>query len=93
MELKEEGIIRELARQIQEMRKDGGLTPGDAIKIYFKTENAVLKNTVTKWQKNLGNDISAKTIEFVGAAKDGLLVDRHFKIEGEDIWIGIIKVD
>jgi len=89
-ELKE-GNMRELSRIIQEMRKDGGLTPGDAIKIYFKTENAVLKNTIGKWQENLNNDVGAKSIEFVGAVKDGLLIDRHLEIENQEIWIGIIK--
>ena len=91
-ELKEEGAIRELARQIQEMRKDGGLTPGDAIRVYFKIENAVLKNTITKWQKNLSNEVGAQKIEFVGTIKDGLLIDRHFKVEDKDVWIGIVKI-
>ncbi|MEK9170732.1 MAG: class I tRNA ligase family protein, partial [Patescibacteria group bacterium] len=87
-ELKEEGAIRELARQIQEMRKDGGLTPKDSIKLYFKIDSAGLKDIVEKWQKNLSNEVGAQKIEFVGKAKDGLLIDRHSK----DIWIGIIKM-
>ena len=89
--LKEEGVIRELARTIQEMRKDGGLKPDDAIKIYFKTGAADLKNTIEKFEKNLGDAVGAKTIEQVGGAKDGFLIDRHFKVDNQDIWIGILK--
>ncbi len=87
-ELQEEGIIRELARQIQEMRKDGGLISKDSIKLYFKINDAGLKDIVERWQKNLSSKVGAQKIEFVSAVKDGLLIDRHNK----DIWIGIVKV-
>jgi len=90
-ELREEGLIRELARLIQEMRRDANLTPGDLIKIYMKLD-AGLKNIISRSQKTLSALVGAKTIEFAGAVKDGLLVDRHFKIENKNIWIGIIKV-
>ncbi|MDP2638879.1 MAG: isoleucine--tRNA ligase [Candidatus Azambacteria bacterium] len=91
-ELKEEGDIRELTRVIQGMRKDGGLMAGDIIEVYFKVENSVLEHALEKWQKHLLNNIGAKKIELVGAVKEGLLVDRHFKIGGQDVWIGIQKL-
>jgi len=87
-ELQEEGTIRELARQIQEMRKDGGLISKDSIKLYFKIDDAGLKDIVEKWQKNLSSEVGAQKIEFVSAVKDGLLIDRRNK----DIWIGIVKI-
>jgi len=87
-ELREEGLIRDLARQIQGMRKDGGLTPKDAIMVYIKG-GADLKKIVSKLQKTLISEVGAKKIEFVGVVKDGLLIDRHFKMENEDVWIGI----
>lgn len=90
VELKEEGLIRELARQIQGMRKDGGLTPKDAITIYMKGE-ADLKKIVLKSQNTLISEVGAKKINFVGAVKDGLLVDRHFKIENKNFWLGIAR--
>ncbi|MCX6813790.1 MAG: class I tRNA ligase family protein [Candidatus Azambacteria bacterium] len=91
-ELKEEGIIRELTRQIQDMRKDGGLISRDSIKLYFKIDYAGLKDIVERWQENISNEVGARKIEFVGSVKDGLLVDRHFKVEDKDVWIGIIKI-
>ncbi|OGD24816.1 hypothetical protein A2819_01065 [Candidatus Azambacteria bacterium RIFCSPHIGHO2_01_FULL_40_24] len=90
-ELKEEGIVRDLTRQIQEMRRDGGLAPKDFIKIYFKINDADLGNTVKKQQENLMTSVDAKAIEFIGAIKNGLLIDRHFKLENQPIWIGIQK--
>jgi len=91
-ELKEEGVIRELARTIQEMRRDGGLVPKNSIKIYLKLDSG-LKNAADRSQKTLCALTGAKAIEFTGAVKDGLLVDRYFKLEGKDAWVGIIKIN
>lgn len=91
-ELKEEGQIRELARQIQEMRRDGGLVPGDSIIVYLKIDDERSKEVVFKWQKNLMSDTGAKTVEFVGAVKDKFLIEKEFKGENGSIWIGLIKV-
>ena len=90
-ELKEEGTIRELARQIQEMRRDGGLYPKDSIIIYFNTEDKYLKEIILRWQKNLTTNVGAENLEFIGNIKDELLIDRHFEIENKDIWIGLTK--
>ncbi len=42
-ELKEEGLVRELARQIQEMRKEAKLTKDDSIILAFQTRTDSLK--------------------------------------------------
>ncbi len=91
-ELKEEGGIRELARQIQGMRKDAGLTPKDLIAVYFKIDDKNLKEIVLRRRKDLVKEVGAKSVQFVGTVKEGLLIDRHFEIENQSIWIGIIKI-
>jgi len=88
-ELKEEGLIRELTRTIQEMRRDGGLTTKDSISVFVKIDDKGLKETIERFQKTLAYSVNAKKIEFVGTVKDGLLIDRHFKVEDKDVWIGI----
>ena len=90
--MKEEGIIRDLARQIQGMRKDAGLAPKDSVVVYFKIDDKYLEAIVLKRQKNLAKEVGAKNIQFVGAVKDGMLIDRHLKLENKPIWIGINKV-
>ena len=93
-ELNEEGLIRELTRQIQGLRRDGGLTSKDFISVFVKIDNKGkgLKETIARFQKTLADSVNAKKIEFVGAIKNGLLIDRHFKIEHKDVWIGIVKI-
>jgi len=91
-ELKEEGIIRELTRQIQGLRRDGGLKPKDLIIVYVKIEDEKLKTTAKRFQKTLAKSVNAKSIEFTAAVKDGLLADHHFELEGQPIWIGVKKI-
>lgn len=91
-ELKQEGIIRELARQIQRLRRDGGLVPEDLIAVSIKVGGKELKETIERFQKALTESIGAKSIEFSGAVGDGMLVERHFELENQEIWIGIVKI-
>jgi isoleucyl-tRNA synthetase len=42
-ELKEEGMVRDIVRAINQLRKDQGLTPKDKIKIVYATDSVVLK--------------------------------------------------
>jgi len=42
-ELKKEGVIRELIRQINDLRKKTGLTIVDRIEVYYQTENELAK--------------------------------------------------
>ncbi len=91
-ELREEGLVRELARQVQGMRKDADLTPKDLIAVYFKIDDKNLKDIILRWQKDLSKEIGAKSVQLVGTVKDGFLIDRHFEIENKPIWIGIEKI-
>ena len=91
-ELKEEGIVRELTRQIQGMRKDAGLTPSASINVYLKIDDKYFKEIIIRWQKNLMFDTGAKTVEFTGTIKNGMIIDKHFELENKPIWIGISKV-
>ncbi len=56
-ELKDEGFARDIARHIQTMRKELGLTKDNAIEIYYDS-NEVLNNLIEKW----GDYIKVKTI-------------------------------
>ena len=91
-ELKEEGTIRELTRQIQGLRRDGGLIPKDSITVFIKVEDEELKKVAKRFQKTLAKLINAKSVEFVAAVIDGLLADRHFELDNRPIWIGIKKL-
>ncbi|HPI67379.1 MAG TPA: class I tRNA ligase family protein [bacterium] len=52
-ELKEEGILRELVRTINNLRKESGLTIADRIKIYYQTDDELVKRVLEKYAVEL----------------------------------------
>jgi isoleucyl-tRNA synthetase len=61
-ELIEEGLYRELIRNIQAFRKKQGLKFGEKISLSFQTDSHELKKVITKNKKELMQDISAAII-------------------------------
>ncbi len=67
-ELKEEGIVRELARLVQDLRKKANLKPGDKVTLFIEVGDfieVVLKRNV----KQFGKEINASTVEFKRTTK------------------------
>lgn len=58
-QLREEGVVREIIRQIQQMRKKAGLTPRDQISITYEAESA-LDNIVKRNRKTILSETGAK---------------------------------
>ncbi len=87
-ELKEEGIIREIVRQIQQMRKKAGLKPQDKILIqYFGSES--LNKILTK---NRGFILEeTKAIDFLLGKKPKKVfnIEEKIKIEQQELWLAI----
>ena len=85
-ELKEEGQVREVIRQIQEMRKKAGYKPKDKISVqYFGTEEL--------------NKILAKNKPFIlkeTKAKDFRLskkpIGQEIKVDQKKLWLAIKKI-
>lgn len=62
-ELKEEGIIRELIRQIQEERKLHNFNPKEAVKIILVVEKEEIKALLQRWYSYLQKETLAQQIE------------------------------
>ena len=87
-ELKEEGLARELERQVQELRKKFGFRVEDLIDLYYNTSDASLEMAlVNKFDRK-------KT--YTMQIKKELEVETDFEaqmeIEGKKIWFGIVKI-
>jgi len=89
-DLKEEGLVREVIRQIQEMRKQVLLKPKDKITIKYQGDKDVQeilsrnKNSILK--ETLAKDFSLKTTD-----KEKFKVEKEIKIENMSLWLGIIN--
>ena len=88
-ELKAEGILRELARTIQELRQSSACVPKDKIEIHISGApdiEAIVKNG----QAALCQDINAKNILF--GKSDRFDSEIETKIDSSKVWIGLKKI-
>jgi len=86
-ELKEEWIIREITRQINNLRKEMKLTVRDKIEIYYQTESDEISKIIEKNLEILKKQTLTKRIERTEKSSQDR---REIKIENEKIYL-IIK--
>jgi len=83
LELKQEGILRELIRTINQMRKKAGLTIADRIEIKYHTQDKLTQQVFIKFKNELLTQTLADKIEEAG---EGL---EKIKINGVEVGIQI----
>ena len=88
-ELREEGWIREVVRNVQEMRKDLGLRPIHKIRLQFVADPD-FSNVLDRWRKFIGAETGAKTLQAGG--KKIFSAERELSFDGHEVWLGIRKV-
>ncbi len=89
-DLKEEGMIRELVRNIQLMRKLGNLSPKDKILVYF-LGNEKMNEVFLKHKNEILKEALIK--DFVCEKEEkGVLAKKEILIEGEKMFLAIKKV-
>lgn len=92
-DLKEEGIIREVIRNVQQARKDAGLEVDDRIYLSLTSVNAKITTILSK--KRFINEISKETL--APHINDKLIKDYSYvtvaKVEGQEIEIKITKLN
>lgn len=86
-ELKQEGLSREIVRQIQSLRKKADYNLDDRIKVYYQTSDADLEAVVDKFNQYIGTEVLAEK----GLINKKGKVDQEadFEIEDQQIWLGV----
>jgi len=91
-ELQKEGLLREIGRHMNEMRKIARLTPSDHVEVMVATADSMLRQVIKEFQKQLRKAVIAQSV---------LLVDTRAEMEWshevelenhEKAWIGMRKV-
>ena len=88
-ELVQEGLVRDIVRRIQSMRKDANLEYTQNIEIYFKGNEAVTE-AMTKWSEFIKTETLAKIIK-AGTKKEGITTE--WDIDGTQLTLTIIPLD
>lgn len=79
-ELKKEGLVREIIRAINQMRKDRGLTISDKVVVRYQTDDALLASAFKDFASEIKSSVLAEKLESVAdfdlpaAAIDGRAV-------------------
>ena len=89
-ELKEEGLARELVRQVQQMRKEASFVPSDVISIMYQVSSSEREKIFKNWGKYIKQETNSKSLE---PYKEGEKFDlkKEINLEGEKINVGIIR--
>jgi isoleucyl-tRNA synthetase len=62
-ELKKEGVVRDVIRTINQMRKDQSLTIEDRVEVYFATKNTQIKEVLSEYQEQIKNTVLATKLQ------------------------------
>ncbi len=84
-ELRREGIMREIVRQINALRKDAGLTIKDEIILYYETPADEIKKAFEKFGEKIAAAVIAEKIE---AGKKEVKNEKTVKLAEGEVWIG-----
>jgi isoleucyl-tRNA synthetase len=87
-ELKEEGIIREIIRHIQEMRKEARLNPRDKILVGYSGDGEVLRVL----EKNRDNVLKETKIVDLKRKEGKFDFEKEIKVNEEKLILAIKKI-
>ncbi len=90
-ELKEEGIAREVIRQIQEMRKIAGLKPKDKILVKYFGAPA-LNEILKKNEEFILREGKIKDFQLGEKEKEIFDFEKTIKVDQENLWLAIKKI-
>jgi len=86
-ELKEEGLLREMVRLIQDARKKAGCKPDE--KVGLLLESTEISGMIKKYENKLKIETNLEFIEF--EKSDKVDYSAEAKLDENDIWLGIQK--
>ena len=90
-ELRKEGLLREILRNIQEMRKKAGYKPQD--RIYLRYQGAEeLEKILRDNQKMIMPAVGIKEMQESDSSKEEFDIEQEFSAEGKTLRLGIRKL-
>jgi len=87
-ELRDEGVIREVMRGIQGMRKKAGCKPEDKITIYCSGDKGLIE-LLAKNKELILSQTRAEDLIFQRKEKQLFNVEKQFKINNQEFWLGL----
>jgi len=89
-ELKKEWIIREVVRNIQEMRKKAGLKPRDKISVYY-LGSLDLNDLLVEKRKSILKKARAEEFQLSKSFKKDAEIEQKIRLDQYELWLAIKK--
>jgi isoleucyl-tRNA synthetase len=84
-ELRNEGLARDIIRNIQKLRKDANLDIADRIKLRLETSSNVIREAIDSFGDYIKQETLA--VELVASPLDGKTTEADVKLDGEPLRI------
>ena len=82
-ELKREGIVRDLVRQLQLMRKEAGLSVSQRIELGLATESRLMQDAICAHRAYIMDELLSVRLEM--NSLEGEMAHRDLTVEGETV--------
>jgi len=89
--LKREGMVRELMRRMQEMRKQAGYKPKDRVRLRYAGSDS-LKELLRENQKTIMVQVGLEEMLEGDRPKRKFDVEQEFSLDNQTLWLGIRKL-
>ncbi len=90
-DLRKEGIVREIIRHIQDLRKKGNLTPKDKASAYFSSDDFDLRELFEKNEKEIKETTKSASFKESPERIGEFISQKEIKINDKSVWLGIEK--
>jgi Domain of unknown function (DUF5915) len=87
-DLREEGLLRDISRMVQELRQKAGLAPKDKIVLMAELPED-FRAAIMKHESTIKHDVGAVSVEY--GRPDKFEAEESTKLEGKEVWIGLRK--
>ncbi len=87
-ELRREGLVREITRHVNDLRKAAKLTPADRIALSYETEGVILREIFETFAETLKTETRADKLS---AGKTSTDFFKEIELDEEPLWLGITK--
>lgn len=83
-ELKKAGVVREIVRTINQLRKDLGLTIDDRVRVAYRTEDSFVEEVFAEYAEDIKRSVLADEMEHGG--------ETEVSIENSAVWLTLTRV-
>jgi len=90
-ELKEEGLVREMIRHLQEMRKKAGLKPSDKVWVGYQTTDE-LQTILLKNKELILKEARIKDLVLAEKNTARWLIDQEINLDNQALWLGLALI-